>query len=277
MEPFNPNPNPTLETETAGIRDCLKAGDSARWRAGFHYRRIADGSFWKTNPKCRNLAAWGKAEFGAGASTLREDAAVCRAFEEVIALKYDFSNLVLFIAWANATKLVPMPADPGDTLLAVPGKQGLVNKKFSECVSREIKAATRALKPPKKDELPPEAAERMTRYRTALKDVIPEGAPFPIKATVEKGAAKYAVIALEPERFDQVIRALSGAWAPVPLTPTRNIDRAEATVEAQVKVITDALDPAKGEAARKQMDEAFENLRQQAAKLSPPAVQPPSA
>jgi hypothetical protein len=52
------------------------------------------------------------------------------------------------------------------------------------------------------------------------------------RSTREGDSSRLAVTdrwPLEEEQFDAMILALSKAWAPVPLSPTRDIDRAHAT------------------------------------------------
>jgi hypothetical protein len=226
VQPFNPAPNPTLETEEAGIDECLAAVPKAEavfmWRAGFHYRRVMDAGLWKDGGH-KNGAAWGKKRYARSATTLKNAAGVCRVWVEQVAVKYDFTCLVLVLVWANAKGLAPLPKDPGELIIPVPTPKGVANKPFPECSTQDIKKAIKALKKPKSQELPPEDAERMTRFQAALADVVTKGQPFPIKAVVKKNQVTYQVLPMEHELFDKVIAALSKARAAVPLTPPPSV------------------------------------------------------
>ncbi len=278
LPPFNPDPSPTLETEEAGIDQCTRGGASMRWRRGVHYRRVVDGKLWSKDPNHRysSLAAWGKKRYGKSLSALKEDASVSRAFEEAVALLYEFTCLVLFIVWANLKKLSPLPKDPGGTLIPIPSAKGTVEKPFRECSSIDLRRAIRALKPPKTQELPPEEAERMTRFRAALEGVLPPGTPFPVKVAIKKGQASYAIAPLPGDLFDAVMVAISKAWAAVPVTPTQPADRLEAhNAEMQAKMLATARDPATVEKLKQQMAASMGLLRKALSVPPPPGVQVP--
>jgi hypothetical protein len=228
---FEPDPNPTLQSETTAIKallDKLKAAETNaayfttifNIRIGFHYRRIIDGQLWKQGP-FKDGKHWAKKEYGKGATLMGDAAALSRAFEEAIAAQYQFDALAGFLTWANSTGLSPLPKDPGPTLIRVPAKNGtFITKPFSDCSATDMKKAVASLKGPKaKAALPPEAAERFGRCKAAVAGIQVDGKPFPFKVVIKKGEAKFGI---DPVPFDDLakaILALAEARAAVPLAP----------------------------------------------------------
>ena len=220
LPPFVPNPNLTLAEADATIREYTNWGASARWRRGFIYRQVLANKLWAQDPQHRFKSGpdWGKKAWGDSERELRDKAAVCRTFEEPITWRYDFTNLVSFIGWANAAKLDPWPKDPGDTVLRVPVKKQLVEKKFRDCTNSEIKAAKGALKP-KKDQqkLPAEMAERWARVQATLQEMLPKGTPNPLKIGMDGKKPWLAVSKTDWDTLGIVALAITRSRARVPV------------------------------------------------------------
>jgi len=272
MPPFNPVANPTLATEEAAIKECLKDVQSLSWQMGFHYRRVIDGELWKEGPYKKG-ADWGSKVFKKGVSSLANAAAVCRAFEQEVAAKYDFTCLVRFLVWAHAAKLPSVPKDPGDTLLSVPGRKGKTEKKFSECTVQEINNAISALTKKKSDELPAEDAERYSRFRAALAELFTEDEPIRLKVTAKgkKGGTTYTFGPVPFELFAKGIDALSRARAPVPKQAPAVVEAAKANARQVVENLTAQLDtPAKVAAFEQNLREGLRTLQGQLPAAPPP-------
>ncbi len=235
LSPFNPDPNPTLASEEPAIDELLKKEASLQetaahvhsaimWRIGFHYRRVVDGELWKQGTKAngkpyKSAEDWVTTRYRKSATVLHAAAGVCRAFRAGVASKYEFNANVQFLVWANLIGLSPLPEDPGDTPIPVPGRKGAkTTKRFAECSVDDIRRAIRGLKGPKMKTLSPEAAERLTRMKAKLTGVLPDGYPFPVKVVTKKKEEHWGLEPMPKELFDKVIAGLYGARAPVPLT-----------------------------------------------------------
>ncbi len=274
---FNLDPNAPLAADEALIKDCLdrirKAEAAAastvavlHWRMGYCYRSVIQGAKWKLGPY-KSGAQWATKVFGKSASLIYAAAAVTRAYEEAVAARGDFNVLLRFLVFANVSGLSPLPKDPWETPIPVPGPKGTVGtKKLADCSVREVNAAIAKIKRPVSKPLSPETSERLSRFRAALAGVLPEGQPFPVVVEETKGVVRWGLAKMPQESFDKVIPALATAWAPVPALPDRTLERVqEMTVrglEAASKIGEDvAGDPAKRAALVAKLNEGLGLLR----------------
>ena len=149
-------------------------------------------------------------------TSLRRYAAVAAGFSEQIAVRFGVTRLELLLTYKEAADLEIDHAEPGGTVIEVPGANGAVTPKaFSDCSVDEMrKAIQRKRKPASSKPLPEEDLALATQYQEALSGQFPKGVVVKTLVRNEKGLAVLDITSIPVRQVPTLLKALAAVVPP---------------------------------------------------------------
>jgi hypothetical protein len=223
---------------------------------------------------------------GIAPRTLSLWAEVARVFSRDVFLEYGTTKLSKLLTLAPLLNLNPLPAEPGEVLLSVPGKKGkpAIQKKFADCSKEECAAALRALKNAPPPKIPESVGIVLAEVKGAYHREAGADAPDLLKVreakdgTIEVSAPVWAPLTLESaKRYAALAKALVAAIEKhpetiashgPPLAPPTDTGKTPSLAEWKETVAASvskrdaelAADPAKRAEVNRQAEQALKDL-----------------
>jgi hypothetical protein len=124
-------------------------------------------------------------------TTLVSYGAVARNFTEEVTVQFGVTCLTLLLTYKEATGLALNPAEPGPTLIEVPGDNNtVVSKPFSDCSVQDLrKALQRKRRPTSSAPLPSSDLALVDQYRKAVTSHFPAHSPVRVSVRNRQGKA----------------------------------------------------------------------------------------
>jgi len=139
------NSSPELERERLAIQELLAKGEEEHWQIGLHYNRIVNDHLIEKSGDYKSPREFFLKNFRyVPASTLRLYGLIARTFTEDVANKYGVFGLRALLTYVKSAGSRLSQGDPGNTLIAIPQKDGSTkDKRFADCSRSELQDALR--------------------------------------------------------------------------------------------------------------------------------------
>ncbi|WP_224371652.1 hypothetical protein [Hyalangium versicolor] len=149
-------------------------------------------------------------------TSLRRYAAVAASFDEKTAVRFGVTCLELLLTYKEVADLKIDHAEPGGTVIEVPGENGAVTPKaFSACSVDEMRRAIqRKRKPASSKPLPEEDLALANQYQEALSGQFPKGVVVKTLVRNEKGSAVLDITSIPVRQVPTLLNALAAVVPP---------------------------------------------------------------
>jgi hypothetical protein len=146
-------------------------------------------------------------------TSLRRYAAVAAGFSEQTAVRFGVTCLELLLTYKEVADLEIDHAEPGGTVIEVPGANGVVTPKpFSACSVDEMrKAIQRKRKPASSKPLPAEDMALAGQYQEAVNGQFPVGVVVKVLVRNQKGKAVLDIQGIPVGQVPTLLKALAAA------------------------------------------------------------------
>lgn len=152
-------------------------------------------------------------------ATLSSYGAVASAFSEEVGRRFGITRLSLLLTYEEAADLEVNPAQPGGTLIEVPGENWEVTPKpFSECSVEEMRRAIqRKRKPSSSKPLPPSDLALVNLYQQSVSSRFSSGEAVRVQVRNHKGKAVLDFKGVPLAQVAKLVEALMDSLPPEPL------------------------------------------------------------
>jgi hypothetical protein len=211
----------TLEQVRTAMLELMKEESVNHHRMGQLYNYVVDGKLAE-NAKYKDARAYfGKHLADLSWASLTTYGAVARNFSEAISRRYGVTCLYLLLIYKEAADMQVNHAEPGGTVIEVPGENGAVTSKpFGECSVAEMRLAIRRKrKPASSKPLPSAELAFADKVREAVAGRFGPGEAVQVQVRNHKGKAVLDFKGIPLSQLDklgEVLSAPPSLMRPVP-------------------------------------------------------------